>query len=140
LWYRICEAEIQRGEASPKAFAKRTTSATDWRTQHKFEAYHHLVNPLSLECWQEALEQAASESVEYIPIMPETTSRLFLSRDHLWHVKKSNGEVGDELHPDLGGLPGFPGALQQILYGILQMETQLTVGSGLVFWARRRRV
>jgi SAM-dependent methyltransferase len=108
--------------------------------QANYEAYHHLVNPLPLEVWIEHLEKAGFEVLEHIPIMPEMTSRLFLFLDHLWHVRRPGGELGDALYAHLMTLPNFPQAFWQVLAGILQMERDWSTGSGAVFLARRKQV
>jgi SAM-dependent methyltransferase len=107
------------------------------RTQ--FEAYHHLVNPCPLEVWTEHLEKAGFEILEHIPIMPEMTSRLFLFLDHLWHIRRPGGELGDFLHTYLVRLPDFPQAFQQVVAGILQAEQDWSAGSGAILWARKSR-
>jgi SAM-dependent methyltransferase len=106
--------------------------------QAEYEAFHHLVNPLPPEGWVRALEAAGFEVDVYIPIVPEMTSRLFLLLDHLWHVRRPPGEVGDVLYARLRQIPHFPQAFRQVLLGFLQMERDLSVGSGAVFYARRR--
>lgn len=107
--------------------------------QVEYEAYHHLVNPLPPQMWREQLEKASFEVVEHIPIVPELTSRLFLFLDHLWHVRRPGGELGDVLHPYLTTLSNFPQAFRQVLTGIIQMEQDWSMGSGAIFWVRRRR-
>lgn len=104
----------------------------------EYEAYHHLVNPLSLEVWTEHLEEAGFEILEYIPIVPEMTSRLFLFLDQLWHVRQASGELGDLLYSYLKELPSFLKAFRQILAGVLQMERDWSSGSGIVLWTRRQ--
>lgn len=70
--------------------------------------------------------------------MPELTSRLFLFLDHLWHVRRPGGELGDVVHPYLMAIPDFPQAFRQVLAGVLRMERDWSTGSGAVFWARRK--
>lgn len=106
--------------------------------QAEFEAYHHLVNPLPVQVWIECLEEAGFEVLEHTPILPELTSYLFLFLDHLWHVRRLGGELGDLLYPYLTALPRFPQAFRQILVGVLQMEKDWSIGSGAIFWARRK--
>jgi SAM-dependent methyltransferase len=104
----------------------------------EYKAYHHLVNPLSSDAWAEYLERSGFELVEYIPIVPEVFSRLFLFADHLWHIPKGSKELGNELFPYLTKLPSFPRAFRQVLAGILEMEHTWSSGSGAVYYARRR--
>jgi SAM-dependent methyltransferase len=105
--------------------------------QAEYEAYHHLVNPLPVEVWTERLEEAGFEVLEHVALLPELTSRLFLFLDHLWHVPRPGGELGDALAPFLTTLSDFPAALRQVLMGVLRMERDWSTGSGAVF--RRRR-
>lgn len=105
-----------------------------------YEAYHHLVNPLPPEIWIEHLKKVGFEILEHIPIMPEMTSRLFLFLDHLWHVRRPGGELGDTLYTHLMTFPNFPQAFFQVLAGILQMERDWSTGSGAIFLARRKLV
>jgi SAM-dependent methyltransferase len=107
--------------------------------QAEYEAYHHLVNPFPLEVWMEHLEKAGFEVLEHVPIVPEMTSRLFLFLDHLWHVRRLGGELGDMLHTYLATLPNFTQAFRQVLAGVLQMERDFSTGSGAILWARRSR-
>jgi SAM-dependent methyltransferase len=106
--------------------------------QAEYETYHHLVNPLPLEVWMEHLEEAGFEILEHIPIVPEMTSRFFLFLDHLWHVQKAEGELGDILYTRLMTCPNFQQGFQQVLAGVLQMERDWFTGSGAIFWARRK--
>lgn len=107
--------------------------------QLEYEAFHHLMSPFPPKVWIEHLEEAGFEVLEHIPIMPEVTSRLFLFLDHVWHIKKAGGEVGDQLYPYLTTLSNFPQACRQVLHGILQMEHDWSIGSGAVFSARRKK-
>ncbi|HYE37784.1 class I SAM-dependent methyltransferase [Methylocaldum sp.] len=104
---------------------------------NEYKAYHHLVNALPPAVWVERLEQVGFQVVEYIPIVPEVISRLFLFIDHLWHVRKANSELGDTLFPYLTGLPSFPQAFRKVLTGVLEMERNWSLGSGAVYCARR---
>lgn len=106
--------------------------------QVDYETYHHLVNPLPMEIWAEHLQAAGFDVIEHIPILPEMTSRLFLFLDHLWHVRRSGGELGDLLYPYLTKIQQFPQAFRHIMAGVLQMEQDWTVASGAVFWTKRR--
>jgi len=105
--------------------------------QAEYEGYHHLVNPLPVAEWADYLKKAGFQIRGYIPILPEMTGRLFLFIDHLWHVPREVGEMGDTIYPFLAGLPGFPRGFRDILSGIMHMERDLSVGSGAVFLARK---
>lgn len=105
----------------------------------EYEAYHHLTSPFPPKVWIDLLERSGFEVLEHIPIMPEVTTRLFLFLDHLWHLKTSNGEAGDEIHHYLTTLSNFSQAFREVLCGLLQMERDWSVGSGAVFLARRKR-
>lgn len=104
----------------------------------EYEVYHHLVNPLPAEIWIERLEDAGFEVLEHVPLLPELTSRLFLFLDHLWHVPRPAGEVGDALFPFLSTLSDFRAAFGQVLMGVMRMEWDWSIGSGAVFQARRK--
>ena len=105
--------------------------------QAEYEGYHHLVNPLPVAEWAEYFKKAGFQIREHIPILPELTSRLFLFIDHLWHVRREDGEAGDKIYPFLTSFPDFPRGFRDILSGIMQMERDFSVGSGAVFLARR---
>jgi SAM-dependent methyltransferase len=104
----------------------------------EYQAYHHLVNPLPVMLWMEHLERAGFKVLEHVPIVPELTSRLFLFLDHLWHIRRPGGELGDVLFSYMGSLPNFLPAFRQILANVLHMERDWSTGSGAVFWARRK--
>lgn len=106
--------------------------------QAEYEAYHHLLNPLPLKSWIGHIEEAGFDVVENLPIVPEMTSRLFLFLDHLWHVKRPNGELGDVLHQYLTRIPKFGQGFKEILSGVLQMERDWATGSGAILLARRK--
>lgn len=106
--------------------------------QDDYTGYHHLVNPLSADGWAEHLQLAGFDVLEYIPIVPELSGRLFLLLDQFWHVKRAQGEIGDTLHPYLAGFPQFPRAFKQIIAGFLDLERDWSVGCGAVFLAQRR--
>lgn len=107
------------------------------RLQVEYKAYHHLVNYFSPGAWIELLTQAGFEVLEYIPIVPEMTSRLFLFLDHLWHVQMPDGELGSALHRYLMTVPNLPHSVHHWLIGCLQSEQDWSTGSGAVFLARR---
>ncbi len=106
--------------------------------QEDYERYHHLVSPLPPDVWIKHLDEAGFDVDVHVPILPELTSRLFLFLDHLWHVPRPTGELGDVLFPYFKSLPDFRAAYRQVLAGVLQMEPDRTVGSGAVFHARKR--
>jgi SAM-dependent methyltransferase len=106
--------------------------------QSDYERYHHLVNALPAETWAERLEDAGFEVLEHVPLLPELTSRLFLFLDHLWHVPRPAGELGNALFPFLSTLPDFRAAFGQALMGVMRMERDWSIGSGAVFQARRK--
>ena len=105
--------------------------------QAEYEQYHHLVNALPAEVWNEMLTTAGFEVLQYIPIVPELTSRLFLFFDQLWHVQQPRGELGEVLFYYLRQFTNFPQAFREILAAILRMERDWSVGSGAVFVTRR---
>ncbi|WP_152544076.1 class I SAM-dependent methyltransferase, partial [Thermoanaerobaculum aquaticum] len=107
--------------------------------QAEYEAYHHLVNALPTEVWAERLTEAGFEVLEYIPIVPEVTSRVFLFLDNLWHLRLRGGEAGMFFQEWLGHFPNVTQAMRNVLHGLLQMERDWTVTSGVVFFARKRK-
>ena len=104
----------------------------------EYRAYHHLVNPLPVESRIEHLEEAGFKVEEHIPILPEVTSRVFLFLDHLWHVPRSDYELGNWLMPFFEARNDFPTAFRDVFAGILRMERDWPTSSGEVFWTRRR--
>lgn len=104
----------------------------------EYKAYHHLANPLPVERWAEHLEEAGFKVEEHVPILPEVTSRIFLFLDHLWHVPRSDYEIGSWLMPYFEALHDFPAAFRDVFAGILRMERDWSTSSGAVFWTRRK--
>lgn len=102
--------------------------------QREYERYQHLANLLPASKCIEHLQRAEFQIREYIPILPEMTSRLFSILDHLWHVPRG---VGDLLYPILSTLPDFSLGFWDILSGFLQMGRDFSAGSGAVLLARR---
>jgi SAM-dependent methyltransferase len=100
-------------------------------------SYHHLMNALAPEQWIAQLHQAGFDVLEHRPVLPEMTSRLFLFLDHLWHVRHSEGEVGDLLHTYLQAIPNFSQGFRQVMAGVMKMEYDTSLCSGAVFWARK---
>jgi SAM-dependent methyltransferase len=108
------------------------------RLQTGYLGYHHLVNALTPRQWVERLEEAGFEVLEQVSIAPEMFSRLFLLLDHLWHVPRPQGELGNELQRFIMSLPNFTLAFRQIVTASLQVEKDWATGSGAVFCARRK--
>jgi SAM-dependent methyltransferase len=104
----------------------------------EYLSFHHLINPLSPEAWAEQLESAGFKIIDYIPIVPELTGRLFLFLDNLWHIKMNNGEVGDNLYRYLTTFPDFPAAFHDIIRGLLLAEKDWDTGCGAVFYVQKR--
>jgi len=107
--------------------------------QFEYVKYHHLVNPFPPEKWIEHLNKAKFKVIEYWPIIPEVSSRLFLFVDQLWHVPKANGKIGDSLLSYLEKLTSFPEQFRKVLSAILNMEADRSICSGAVFWARKTK-
>ena len=105
----------------------------------KYRHYHHAVNAFSPSKWMDLLTEAGLEVTEYIPIVPELASRLFLFWDELWHVPYANQELGNRLYSFLQSLPRFTEGFREILAGVLKMEPDRSTGSGVVLMARKRR-
>jgi len=106
--------------------------------QTNWVAYHHLVNALPVQQWVDRLTEAGFEVLEHVPIAPEIFSRMFLLLDQLWHVPSPAGELGDELRHWLALRPNFPEAFGHVLTAALQLEQNWDIGSGAVFWARKK--
>jgi SAM-dependent methyltransferase len=106
--------------------------------QAEYEKFHHLVNPYPPEVWIEYLKRAGFKVLEYIPIVPEISTRLFLFLDHIWHVQQPKGEVGDVLQNYFKSITDFPHAFRDVLTGILKMERDFNACSGAVFMTCRR--
>jgi SAM-dependent methyltransferase len=106
--------------------------------REQYLAYHHLVNALTVSEWKSSLENAGFEVLEWIPIMPELISRFFLFCDQLWHVKSAESQLGDAIYSYVSTIPNFSSGLRQVLSGLLQMERDCHIGSGAVFWTRKR--
>jgi SAM-dependent methyltransferase len=51
---------------------------------------------------------------------------------------QAGGELGTELHAFLQSLPNFPLAFRNVVEGAMRMEPTPEIGSGAIFWARRR--
>lgn len=106
--------------------------------QKSFFEFHHLVNPLSVDDWQQRFREAGLIPEVHIPILPKYNSGIFLLMDCLWHVKKSTGgELGDTVYPFLLENPKFPQAFRSVIAGLLEMETDWQDCSGAVFLARK---
>ena len=106
--------------------------------QADYIAYHHLMNPLTAEDWTAHLVAAGMDVEEHIPLLPELTGRLFLLLDHLWHVRREAGEVGDLLPGLFASWPNFQGALEDFLHGFLRLESSWHVGCGAVLHVRKQ--
>jgi SAM-dependent methyltransferase len=102
-----------------------------------YEAYQHHVNALPPAGWMRELEAAGFVVLDHVPIVPELTSRFFLTLDQLWHLPDPPGELGDWLTDAVKHTPNFSLGFRQILQGILRMETRPAIGSGAVFRARK---
>lgn len=106
--------------------------------QKDFTAYHHLVNPLSVDEWQQKFAQAGLVCEEHIPILPKFNSGIFLLMDTIWHVKRTvGGEMSDVIYPFLSTNPNFPCAFRGIFAGLLEMEIDWQDCSGAVFLVQR---
>lgn len=100
--------------------------------------YHHLRNPFHFEEWVQRVSVAGFEFLEFIPILPENTSKLFLFMDQIWHIRTSNGtELGQPITSYLENFPNFPKAMSHILKGCLEMENDWSHGSGVVFLVKK---
>ncbi|OAI09647.1 hypothetical protein A1359_18710 [Methylomonas lenta] len=102
--------------------------------QKDFLDFHHLANPLSVDAWLNAFEQAGLVADEHIPILPKFNSSIWLMMDGLWHLKRvGGGEVGDEVFPFLASNQNFPDAFRKVFAGLLEMENDWQDCSGAVF-------
>jgi SAM-dependent methyltransferase len=106
--------------------------------QADYLTFHHLMNPLMPETWTEHLIAAGMQVEDHIPLLPEFTGRLFLFLDHLWHVRREGGEVGDLLPGLFASWSNFQGALEDLLRGFMWLESHWHIGCGAVFHVRKR--
>jgi ubiquinone/menaquinone biosynthesis C-methylase UbiE len=106
--------------------------------QKDFFEFHHLVNLLSVDEWQQRFRNAGLIPEVHIPILPKFNSGIFLLIDCLWHVKVSSwGELGDTMYPFLLENSKFPHAFRSVIAGLLEMETDWQDCSGAVFLVRK---
>lgn len=105
---------------------------------HEYIEYHHMINLFSPQAWAEQLSEADLVSEDYIPIVPELTARFFLLLDHLWHVPREGGEVGDALPGIFATWPNFGLGIEEILRGLLHMERDWNHCGGAVFCVRKK--
>ncbi len=103
-----------------------------------YSSYHHLVTALPPERWVSRIESAGFNVLEHTPIMPELVSRLDLFVDCLWHQPDTGKEFGAKLHESFKSIPHFPEVLGDIVKALLVAEKSATVGSGAVFYAKRK--
>jgi SAM-dependent methyltransferase len=109
--------------------------------QKDFLAYHHLVNPLSVENWRQRFASAGLVVEVHVPILPKINSGIFLLMDNVWHVKQAaGGEMGDTIYSFLSANPRYPRAFRGVLAGLLDMETDWRDCSGAVFLVRKSGV
>lgn len=106
--------------------------------QDDYVTYHHLENALSPDKWTAQLARFNLHVEHYVPLLPELSGRLFLFIDHLWHLKREEGEWGDLLPGLFATWPAFETGLEEILGGILRMEPNWKTGCGMVFQARKQ--
>jgi SAM-dependent methyltransferase len=108
------------------------------KLEEDFLNYHHLVNPLPVEEWQQRFANAGLIPKEHIPILPKFNSGIFLLMDCLWHVKRPGwGEMGDTIYPFLAANRNFSSAFRNVVAALLDMETDWQDCSGAVFLARK---
>jgi len=101
----------------------------------EYICYHHLTNALPVVRWVSAIQLAGFEVVQYIPLMPELCSRVFLLFDELWHVREGNDELGEDLFHYFRSFPRLSGVLPDLISTIYTAEEQPSIGSGAVFYA-----
>ena len=80
----------------------------------------------------------ANCSLERMVHFPEARRGISLFLDHLWHVPRPAGELGDALFPFLSTLSDFRAVFGQVLMGIMRMDWDWSIGSGAAFQARRK--
>ncbi|MDA8079501.1 MAG: class I SAM-dependent methyltransferase [Nitrospiraceae bacterium] len=103
--------------------------------REQYVSFHRHVNIFSLETWIACLRRAGLTVTHHVPIVPEYTGRLFLLLDHVWHIAYGSGEAGDLMVDSFRSMPNFKEALEQILSGMLHMETDSSRCCGAVFHA-----
>lgn len=103
-----------------------------------FLSFHNLVNPLSVQEWQQRFAKAGLVPQRHIPILPIFNSGIFLLMDSVWHLKQAaGGEMGDTIFPFLSKNAKFPRAFRNVFAGLLEMETDWEDCSGAVFQVRK---
>lgn len=106
--------------------------------QCEYIKYHHLLHRFSPKDWSDQLTQANLALEDYIPIVPELTARFFLFLDHLWHIPFQGAEVGESLSALFASWPDFNSGVEDILRGLLRMESNWEMCAGAVFCAQKR--
>lgn len=98
-----------------------------------YESWQNLKNPYSPDMWINSLNQAGIKVIDYWPIVPELTSKLFLLIDQIWHQGYKDGEFGDYLQSSFKSMNNFPGHFKQIIKSIIKLEIDKLDCSGAVF-------
>ena len=112
-------------------------AALNMETQ--FLEYHRLANPLSIEAWTDKLVHAGFVVEALVPIVPEFSSRVFLTLDSAWHiVRKGGAELGSAMHARFLTIPQFDKHARTIVEGLFGMDTEWKDTSGAVIFARRK--
>jgi lipopolysaccharide transport system ATP-binding protein len=79
------------------------------------------------------VEQFCEQVLLLHHLLPALTGRLFLLLDHLWHIRRGAGELGDILPSLLTARSDFQGVLEDILHGFMRLESNWHVGCGAAF-------
>jgi ubiquinone/menaquinone biosynthesis C-methylase UbiE len=124
-------------EMLPLLASKLGNEALGRRLKADFENYHHLQNPFSINEWIERVEKVGFRVKEYYPIAPQPYARVFMLLDELWHVKRGETEIGQDLYTYFSNLPDFSEGMTDIVKGLLKLSIAPDSGAGLVFVAER---
>ncbi len=108
------------------------------RSRDEFVAYHHLVNPLTVDAWRRRFADAGFSVKTHVPILPKINSGIFLLMEGVWHYRRTGGgELGEDIYPFLTNQPRFPAGFRHVLAGLMEMESDRLDCSGAVFEATK---
>jgi len=107
------------------------------QVQNRYEEYHHLSNPFSIETWMEHITAGGMVVEEYIPVLPHPVGSIFLLFDELWHIPHDQFEFGSSLYGHFQGLSSFNSGALKILDGLLELTPPSAPSLGVVFHVRK---
>jgi SAM-dependent methyltransferase len=110
------------------------------RLQQRFRDAHHLVTAATPDGWLDEVRRAGLEPSGVLPIVPETTARVFLLLDALWHLQGHGRDrpLGVDLERFMARLPEAASGGALIVEGLLRLEFDRATTAGLVFAATKK--